>query len=212
MERNRSVKTVIFDIGNVLVSFHSRPFVRRAFGEDEKTASHVMDAVFGSGLWNELDLGVIPEDEVLRMMIDRDPEYEKEIRRIYDSVGQIITRENHAIPWVRAVKKGGFRVLFLSNYSRHAMDSNPGALDFLPLMDGGIFSCDVKLVKPDSRIYRLLMYRYRLNPEECLFIDDNPDNIAAADKLGLNTLRCLDFRQAQEDARDILGLDCEIYE
>ena len=77
------------------------------------------------------------------------------------------------------------RVLYLSNYSKHTMESNPGALDFLPYMDGGIFSCDVRINKPDPRIYQLLIDKYNLDPGTCIYIDDKQTNVDVAVGLGM---------------------------
>ena len=68
------------------------------------------------------------------------------------------------------------------------MDANRGVLDFLPYMDGGIFSCYVKMAKPDHAIYHCLCEKYGLNPSECLFTDDMPENIQAAKKCGFQAI------------------------
>ena len=47
-------------------------------------------------------------------------------------------------------------------------------------MDGKLISCEVKVVKPCHRIYQLFMEKFSLVPDECLFIDDSPANVAGA--------------------------------
>lgn len=205
------IKNVIFDIGKVLVGIRLEEFAQDLFGEDRAAWERVYSAVWTSRLWTELDRGVIPEDEILRRMVARDPEMREGIYRVWDHAGEIAYRTKHAIPWIEAVRASGRRVYFLSNYSHLMMYTNPQALDFLRLMDGGIFSCNVKLIKPDPRIYRLLLDQYHLAPGECLFIDDKEENTEAAGKIGIPVLRCTDFEQVQRDARDILGMDCEIF-
>jgi FMN phosphatase YigB (HAD superfamily) len=211
MERNTAIKNVIFDIGDVLVGIRLEEFAKDLFGENTAVWKRVFDAVWASGLWEELDRGVIPEKEILQRMLDRDPEMKDEIQKAWDRAGEVAYRTNHAIPWITAVKKKGYHTYYLSNYSHRMIRSNRRALDFLPLMDGGIFSCEVKLIKPDHKIYRVLLERYHLNPAECLFIDDREENTRAAEEVGIDTLRCTGFEQVQRDARDILGLDCEIF-
>ena len=51
--------------------------------------------------------------------------------------------------------------------------------------DGVMVSSDVHLIKPDTRIYELLCETYDLNPEECVFIDDRPENVEAAKRVGM---------------------------
>ena len=56
--------------------------------------------------------------------------------------------------------------------------------EFLNWFDGGIFSGDVNLIKPDAAIYKLLQRQYHLEPDRTVFIDDLARNIAAAQELG----------------------------
>ena len=53
---------------------------------------------------------------------------------------------------------------------------------------GGIISADVRIIKPSRAIYELLLKKYKLNAKECLFIDDNLDNVAAAQKIGIKSI------------------------
>ena len=55
----------------------------------------------------------------------------------------------------------------------------------LQLIDRYVVSGAEGLVKPDPRLFRVLLNRYGLQAEECTFIDDNPDNVAAARALGM---------------------------
>ena len=77
------------------------------------------------------------------------------------------------------------------------MQANPGVLDFLPYMDGGVFSCHVKLIKPDLAIYLCLLKKYGLRAEECLFIDDREENVAVARELGMQVVRFEGYEQAR---------------
>ena len=58
--------------------------------------------------------------------------------------------------------------------------------DFLDLFDGGIVSAYEHIIKPDERIYKLILERYHLKAEECLFIDDSLTNIHVAQHLGID--------------------------
>ena len=71
------------------------------------------------------------------------------------------------------------------------------------LQDGGIFSCDVKLIKPDRAIFSLFLDRFSLDPGECLFIDDRQDNCDAASSLGMKSY-C--FSSYEEDRPAIMKL------
>ena len=171
------IKTIIFDIGNVLMKFDYMPYVKRLLGDDE-AVYRVNGAIWRSGYWNELDRGG-DVTELFSLMLAADPEYQDEIRLTFENVGQCMFRMEYAIPWIQALKARGYQVLFLSNYSRYIMDAKPEVLDFLPYMDGGVFSCDVRLVKPDPAIYQTICKKYALVPGECVFLDDNAEPLAS---------------------------------
>lgn len=196
------IDTVIFDIGNVLMDFDYHPYVKRLLG-DEETIERVNHAIFRSRLWDELDRGQ-DTDEIFRKMVQTEPEYEKEIKLTFDRVGECMKRQEYAVPWIRELQKRDYRVLYLSNYSPHTMMANIDVLNFIPFMDGGIFSCDVKVNKPDPEIFRLLFEKYGLEPSECAFIDDDQRNIDTALSLGLNAIRFTGYHQARIELEDLL--------
>ena len=175
---------VIFDIGKVLIDFDFEGFARRILG-DEEVSQNVIDAMWNSGDWNELDRGVLSDEEVLGRFIAHAPRYEREIRLVFSKIAQCPRKRESTIPIIQTLKGLGHGVYFLSNYFYFLLHSAPEALDFTEYMDGGIFSCTVKITKPDKRIYQLLCERYGLLPSECVFIDDTLKNVAAARSLGM---------------------------
>ena len=197
------IDTVIFDIGNVLMKFDYLPYVRKLLG-DEEAVERVNHAIFHSHLWDELDRGE-DTDEIFQKMLDTEPDYKEQIRLTFDSVGECMERQEYAVPWIRRLKKEGFRVLYLSNYSPHTMQANLDVLNFLPFMDGGIFSCDVRMIKPDPGIFRLLIEKYSLEPEKCAFIDDDQRNIDSAKQLGFTAIRFVDFDHADAELKWEIG-------
>ncbi len=178
------ITTVVFDIGNVLIRYDGRDFLKRLF--DEETAKIVGEAIFGGKWWNELDRGVIPQDEIVEEFVKRAPEYKEQILEAFERAGECIHKAEYAIPWIKEVKKEGFETYYLSNYSEHMLDRSTHALDFVPILLGGIFSCRVRLAKPDKAIYEKFLETYDKKPEECLFIDDLEDNVKAAESVGMN--------------------------
>lgn len=194
------IDTVIFDIGMVLKGWH--PQLDQFF--DEETARAVEDAIWGHGYWTELDRGVIKEEKLLADMIAVAPRYEKQIRFIYDHLELISERYDYAIPWIKSLKEAGFGVYYLSNYSRHLREQVPQTIDFLPCMDGGVFSCDVKLLKPDLKIYELICEKYSLKPEHCLFIDDRLENVEAAIRFGMKSIQFNGYEKSYDVIMEFL--------
>lgn len=191
------IKTIIFDIGNVLVDFNWSRYIHTLFS-DEDIILRINNAIFASGLWPEFDRGVMADEEIIAQMIANAPELENEIRLAINHAGGCIYRLDYAIPWIQSLKKRGYKILYLSNYSLRLREANPYALDFLSEMDGGVFSYEAKLIKPDPAIYQCICEKYRLTPAETIFIDDNGDNINAATDFGLQTIQFIDYEDAQE--------------
>ncbi len=197
------INTVIFDIGGVLIDFDWEGFIHRLFPGREELITELDAAVWGNRRWDRLDAGDDPE-EVFASIIAHAPNHEAELRKVFANVGDTLRKRPATPIWLNDVKSRGYRVLYLSNYSRYVMKCNPDVLDFLPLMDGGIFSCDVRLIKPDREIYEALAVRYNLVPSECVFIDDLERNVEAGKNFGYHGIQFVTLKQAQEDLNKLL--------
>ena len=192
------IGTIIFDIGNVLAGFDWYALFQ-SFGYDEEMVERLARATVKSEDWQEYDRGILGDEEILRLFIENDPALEEDIRKVLASFTPLITRYDYAIEWVRKWKDRGYQVLVLSNFSDKALKESWHALDFLPYTDGGILSFQEKLVKPMPEIYRLLLKRYRLKPEECVFLDDTQANVDAARREGIWAIRFQDRQQAEKE-------------
>lgn len=182
------IRTIIFDIGNVLADFAWKPFFK-TFGLSEEEIKVLAEATVFSKDWVEYDLGNITDEEILNRFCKNAPQFTDLLHEIDKNWKGIILKTSHAIPWIISLKKQGYQVLFLSNFSEKARRECAEALDFVPYMDGGIFSHEVHMVKPYPEIYQLLLDTYQLDPQECLFIDDTLENLTAAEKFGINTIQ-----------------------
>ncbi|MDE6404485.1 MAG: HAD family phosphatase [Lachnospiraceae bacterium] len=181
------ITTIIFDIGNVLADFTWEAHYR-SFGYSEDILGRLANATVKSPMWNECDRGAMSDEELLQGFIKNDPGIEKEIRETLRDKGTMVTRNAYAVPWIQKLKGAGYRCLYLSNFARKAHEDCAAALDFLPYMDGGILSYQEKIIKPMPEIYQLLIDRYGLTPEACVFLDDTQQNLDAAEKFGIHTI------------------------
>ena len=145
-------------------------------------------------------------EELIQKFAAADPEIEQDIRKVLANVKTMVVRNDYAIPWIQDLKRKGYRVLYLSNFSERAETDCAEALDFIPYMDGGILSYKEKVIKPMPEIYQLLIDRYDLIPEECVFMDDTPKNLVGAETFGIHTIHFQNQAQAIEELRK-LGVD-----
>ena len=178
------IRNMVFDIGNVLIDFRWKDYMRTLFGENEALIQTINRGIWHNGCWAAMDKGEMDGAATLQSAVTFAPQYEKEIRKTLDNVAQAFHKCDYAIPWVRELKGMGLNVYYLSNYSRFSIAANPDVLDFIPYMDGGVFSYEINAVKPEPEIYRCLCERYGLEPQECLFTDDVPENVKGARACG----------------------------
>ncbi|WP_167955182.1 HAD family hydrolase [Anaerosporobacter faecicola] len=188
------IKNVILDIGNVLMAFCWEKYYH-SFGYSDEVFEKLAKATVLSSTWNEFDKGVLTPDELLHEFIKNDPSVEKEIRQVYANINPTVELYSYTLDWIRHLKKTGYKVYILSNFSEK-LHEECDKLDFLKEVDGYILSYQVKLIKPDDRIYQLLLERYDLVPEECVFLDDRLVNIEAARKNGIHGIVFTTYEEA----------------
>ena len=192
------IKNVIFDIGNVLTDFRWKGFL-----EDNGFSGEVLDRIAKasvlSPVWPELDRGVWSFEEVMAGFIKNAPELEKELHQAFDDMTDIVTIRDFAIDWIKELKAKGFSVYYLSNFSEKIERECEAALVFRGETDGGILSWMDRLIKPDPAIYQLLLDRFGLKADECVFIDDTKVNIEAGEALGIHGIVYRSLEQVCQD-------------
>lgn len=197
------IKNIIFDVGNVLVEYNPDGLMRR-LGFDEETLQAVNQAVFQNELWNESDRGVLSPEELLEAFIANNPAYEKEIRQVIDAVGDTISLMPYTVEWVKGLKERGYHLYILSNYAEYTYEKTSHKMEFLPYMNGVVFSYRCKLIKPEKEIYEYICKTYELKPEESVFLDDREDNVEAARNMGMHGIVFENYAQGSETLEQLL--------
>ena len=184
------IDCLIFDLGNVLLSFPWKEYAEEIDvpGECRRI---LLEKIVLSPLWVEFDLNNRPAEEIIRDFMDVSPEYGEEIRRYILSLNDRIEPFWYTSDLVKNLKRKGYRVYFLSNWSEYGQKyvAKKGVMDFLKDMDGGVWSFEEHLAKPDVRIFRRLRDRFHLTPERCVFIDDVEENVRSARSEGFAAIR-----------------------
>lgn len=137
--------------------------------------------------------------EELQEFIAAAPEYEKEIRAVYENIGECTWLLDYTASWIRELKAKGYRVYALSNWPRRIYTQRGSKLDFLELMDGYFLSFQEHLIKPDEKAFLRLMEKYGIRPEESVFLDDTRENVLAAKRLGIHGILFSSQEQAREE-------------
>lgn len=194
------IKTIIFDIGNVLADFTWKEFLEKKGCSGEKL-ERITQATREE--WKEYDRGVLTDEEIMQSFINNAPELEAELKSYLANLEGMISRNDYSIPWIKELKQNGYQVLYLSNFSRKAEEDCADALDFISYMDGGILSYKEKVIKPMPEIYQLLIDKYNLVPYECVFLDDTEKNLTAASDFGMHTIHFENQEQARNELKKL---------
>ena len=197
------IRTIVFDIGNVLVDYCWRDHIR-GMGYEGETAERIGRAMMQSPVWNELDRGVWTDEELLAGFIANDPGMEEQIRRVFSDLSTLVRERSGSSSWVRSLKAEGYRVYYRSNFSGRVKREAADQLSFLNEMDGGIMSYAVRMIKPDPGIYRKLFDRYGIAAEESVFLDDSPANVETAEKLRMHGILVESQEQAKKELEELL--------
>ena len=194
------IDTVVFDIGNVLTDFAWAEFLQNK-GYDETMIKRIAKATVESDDWVEYDKGNLTNDEIVERFVENDPEIGDQLKDAFINIDGIILKREKTIPWIKALKAAGYKVLYLSNFSKQALEGCPEAMAFLDETDGGILSYRDHVVKPYPEIYHLLEERYNLTPEKTVFIDDTAVNIETAINLGWKGIIYKDYEQTAKELK-----------
>ena len=199
---DRMIRNIIFDVGNVLVTYGWQEYLR-SYGFSEEKFQKIADATFRNPVWEERDRGCYEEQYYVDKFVESAPEYEKEIREVMIHTPDCIKITDYAETWVKYLKNQGYHLYILSNYCNYMLEKNRPDMTFLKYMDGIIFSCEVKEIKPEREIYETLLSRYSLKPEKSVFLDDRAENCEAARKAGIHAIEFKNLKQAAEELKKL---------
>lgn len=180
----QKITTIVFDIGNVLIEWDPRHLYRRIFATPDEI-EHFLSTVCTSA-WNlEIDRGR-PFAEAIAELVARFPQHETAIRAFDERWAEMVPG---LIPGTLALlerlEARGAPLYAITNFSAEKFAEARLRFPFLDRFRGVIVSAHERLLKPDPAIFELLLSRYGLKAEECLFIDDSAANIAGARDVGM---------------------------
>lgn len=182
----RRRRVVVFDLGGVLLEWNPRHLYRKLFAGDDAA----MEAFLGSvctEAWNERqDAGRSFADGVAELL-PKYPQHARLIEAFGARFGEMIPGAiEDSVAVLHELKRAGVPVYALTNWSSETFPPQRQRFAFLALFDGIVVSGDEGVIKPDPRIFRILLERYGIAPGDAVFIDDVPANAAAAATLGIH--------------------------
>lgn len=178
------IKNVILDMGNVLLDYDPHVILDKVC-ETEEEKQMILTHLFLSDIWLMGDRGEIKNEQRYDLAKEHLPkELHPKLKECVKNWDICMLPIAGAKEFLRQCRENGLGLYVLSNACDHFYDYFPRHYD-LDFFDGVMVSSDVHLIKPDTRIYELLCETYDLNPEECVFVDDRPENVEAARRVGM---------------------------
>lgn len=194
-----AIKNIIFDFGGVLMDWNPRYFFKDYFNDDEKMEFFLKNVAVDD--WNaEQDRGRTLK-EGTEILIEKYPDWEKEVRAYYDNWTTMLRSDiPKNVEVLRKLADTDYELFGLTNWSHETFPYALANYDFFELFKGKIVvSGEEKLIKPDPKIWELLLDRYSIKAEESVFIDDNAKNIEAAKTLGFITVHLTEETDLQTE-------------
>lgn len=198
------IKNIIFDLGNVLISFKpSEYFDKNNYPLSIKAT--ILSDIFGSKEWLMLDNGEISTPEAIDAIATKSSLSKKEIAHIFNLRTDLMFPLDSNVRLLPELKKRGFRLYYLSNFPLDIFEEVSTEYYFFKYFDGGLISAEAKFSKPDIGIYNILNKKYSLVPKECLFIDDIEVNVRAAQALGMKGIITYGSLEISNDIENSIG-------
>ena len=194
------MRNIVFDLGGVVFARDPRKCTKE-FADFFSFASDPQMPVF----WNEYDRGTLTAAEVEQALC----ELHGCPREVAEQHMRTAIETQEEIVWTRGLiedlKRAGYGLYVLSNMSREFIDFLRKRSVYA-FFDGEVISCEEHAVKPERRIYEILLSRYCLDPHNTMFIDDRQSNVDAAAELGIAPFLfdCADPASSCERLRKIL--------
>jgi len=193
------VDVVVFDLGNVLISWDPHPAVAKAVGSDQ-AARFLADEDFAFMEWNnEQDAGR-SWDEAEAVAVRAHPHWAQAIRGYRENFpDSLVGAIADSVQILQELHASGIRLFALTNWSGELFPVARGRFDFLDLFEDIVVSGDERVRKPDPRIFEILKARIGDGTTRAVFIDDNPANTKAAADAGLDAILFSDTGHLRKD-------------
>ncbi len=189
------IRTIVFDLGGVIFSIDKRQAIRRFNEAGFADAARYLDAFHQVGIFGELESGAITAEQFRA--------------RLSELAGKPMTMDDCARGWqgyyvdlpasnldkLIELRQRGYRLCLLSNTNPFMMqwvrsDAFDGCGHGIGhYFDALYLSYEMRVMKPDRRIFEMMLQAEHAVPAETVFVDDGAHNVAAAAALGMHVLQ-----------------------
>ena len=189
------IRNIVFDLGGVIFEIDKHQAIRRFNEAGFADAALYLDAYTQMGIFGQLESGAITAEQ-FRQELSLLAGKEITLEGCYHGwQGYYVDLPQRNLDKVLELRSRGYRVSLLSNTNPFMMQwarssaFDPAGHGIEYYFDALYLSYELGVMKPDRRIYEMMLSGERALPDETLFIDDSPRNVAAAAALGIHTLQ-----------------------
>ncbi|MFD2519148.1 HAD family hydrolase [Salinimicrobium flavum] len=201
------IKNIIFDFGDVFLDLDKTATIREL---ERLEAKELSEEILENN--RKYEKGLITSEEIIDCYCSTFPRLSKE--DFTSSWNAMLLRfPEHRLRFLQQLaKEGKYKLILLSNtndiHIEWVKQNIPFFEEFRKSFDAFYLSQEINLRKPDHSIYEFVLKQHNLNPEETLFIDDTPENTAAAAELNIHTWN---IDPAKEDVVDLFRVKKEMF-
>ena len=198
------IKNIVFDLGGVLVDFNPKRYLDH-IGLSSEEADFYSKIIWGKE-WMDYNANKYSFKELKQLLINNNPEYREKLNEILTNIDYhyILSEKTDTAEYLKELKQKGYNIYVLSDLSKESLIYNK-EFDFFEFVDGGVYSFEVGSNKPNENNYKTLLNTYNLLPNETIFIDDNINNIDAANNLGIIGIQFTDLNKVKEEISNLIS-------
>lgn len=177
------IKNIILDVGGILFC-DSKKNIEKVLN---KNCDLIYKTAYGPG-FKECLLGNKTIQEHINSLSNTEN---------FNDINYILNKDNQSITYplikenfeyIKQLKEEGYKLYLLTNITEETYNHINKVINIKNIFDGGIYSYQEHLTKPDPNIYHLIISKFKLNKEETIFFDDKEKNVIAARNVGIKSI------------------------
>ncbi len=176
------IKNIILDIGGIIFD-DSKHNIEKLLN---KKCDNIYKIAYGKGFKKSLLGAIRVQDHINNLKNEKD----------FNDISYILNKENliksyplikENFEYIKKLKERGYKLYLLTNITEDSYTYINDLIDINKTFDGGIYSYQEHLIKPNHDIYKLLLNKFNLKKEETIFFDDKEKNVVAANEVGIKS-------------------------
>ncbi len=202
------IKVIIFDVGGVCLEDNPMIFLGKLEEKAGMSKEKLYSLTWDTNEWRLLyQKGLLTEKELLEVLKKKGMVREDVLVYIMkNGRKEILKPIPETIEIVKKLKKS-YKVYALSNVDRESINYVKKKFSIYDIFDDAVLSCEIGMAKPEQEIYKYILKRFGLKPEDCIFIDNRPKNVEGARKVGIKSIL---FESPEQLKRDLAKMGVKI--